>query len=266
MEESTAAPYLLVAKSKSKGTGKERKGPRQLPAAAAIHEHQPGQCWAADEEQLFNTIPEVPTLVSSHVPRNSCARLRQRMCRRQCQERDVARCLESLNWLAGRRDRSLEHEGTKPGATQVLLSQEVQARVRKLVHERCSRTSAIPLPQAAFRELLGSHSVYGPGENGNLANFSTVELVSLPDSLSGCPRLCDVVPESLRHYLENIQSMIKSKAESENTQPQPAAYWDPVLKRNRAKIMELFCTFAGDWSSSASSVGDCEISSRNLRC
>ena len=30
----------------------------------------------------------------------------------------------------------------------------------------------------------------------------TVELVSLPGSLSGCPRLCDVVPESLRHYLE----------------------------------------------------------------
>ena len=39
---------------------------------------------------------------------------------------------------------------------------------------------------------------------------STVELVSLPDSLSGCPRLCDVVPEILRHYLENIQSMIFS--------------------------------------------------------
>ena len=56
--------------------------------------------------------------------------------------------------------------GTKQSATQVLLKQEVQVRVRKLVYERCSRASAIPLPQAAFRELLGSRSVYGPDENG----------------------------------------------------------------------------------------------------
>ena len=164
-----------------------------------------GPEWAAEEQHwvpLFNTIPEVPTLVSSHVSLNSCARLRQRMCRRQCQERDVARCLESLNWLAGR-DRSVEHERTKPGATQVLFKQEVQARVRKLVYERCNRASAIHLPQAAFRELLGFRSVYGPVEK--------VELVSLPDPLSGCPRLCDVVTESLRHDLENIQSMIKKQ-------------------------------------------------------
>ena len=79
-----------------------------------------------------------------------------------------------------------------------------------------------------------------PDENGNLANFSTVELVSLPDSLAGCPRLCDVVLESLRHYLENIQSMIKSEAELENMQLLPAAFWDPVLKRNRAKRLKIF--------------------------
>ena len=99
------------------------------------------------------------------------------------------------------------------------------------------RASAIPLHQAAFRELLGSHSVHGPDENGNLANFSTVELVSLPDSLSGCPHLCDVVPESLRHYLENIQSTRKTMAVLENMQAPPAAYWDQVLKGNRAKRM-----------------------------
>ena len=140
----------------------------------------------------------MPISDSSHVSRNSCARFRQPSCRRQCQERDVVRCLESLNWLAGRRDRSVEHEGTKLGATQSLFKQEVQARVRKLLYQRCNRAFAIPLPQAAGRELLGSRSLYGPDENGNLANFSTVELVSLPDSLSGCPPLCDVVLESLR--------------------------------------------------------------------
>ena len=34
--------------------------------------------------------------------------------------------------------------------------------------------------------------------------------------------------------------MNKSKAGLENMQPLPAAYWDPVLKRNRAKRMQLF--------------------------
>ena len=41
-----------------------------------------GPKWVAEEQHgvpLFNTVLEVPTLVSSHVPRNSCARLRQRM-------------------------------------------------------------------------------------------------------------------------------------------------------------------------------------------
>ena len=83
-----------------------------------------GSKWAAEQQHwvpLFKTFPEVPMWVSSHVFRNSCAGLRQRMCRRQCQERDVERCLESLDWLAGCRDQSFEHKGTNPGATQVLF-------------------------------------------------------------------------------------------------------------------------------------------------
>ena len=74
---------------------------------------------------------------------------------------------------------------------------------------------------------------------------SPVEPVFLPDSLSGCPRLSDVVPESLRHYLENIQSMTKNKAEIENLQPLTAANWDPVLKRIRAKRMKLLARLLG---------------------
>ena len=77
-----------------------------------------GAKWAAEEQHWvphFNTFPVVYVSVG----------------RRQCQERDVVRCFESLTWLAGRRDRSVEHEGTKPGVTQLLFKQEVQARVRK---------------------------------------------------------------------------------------------------------------------------------------
>ena len=98
----------------------------------------------------------------------------------------MVRCSESLNWLAGRRDCFSEHDEWEPGATQFLFKKEAHARVRKLVKERSERAPAIPLPHAAFRELLGSRSVCGPDENGNLANFSTVELVSLPETLVGC--------------------------------------------------------------------------------
>ena len=174
--ESPAAPFLPVAKSKSKRKGKERKGrgSRSMSTnpASAEQPSDPGSGpkRAAEEQHwvpLFNTIPVVSTLVSSHVSLNSCAPLRQRMCRRQCQERDVARCLESLNWLAG--------------------------------HETGYHTSSFQTTprslflQAAFRELLGSHLVYGLYENGNLANFSTVGPVSLPDSLMLCLRACATI-------------------------------------------------------------------------
>ena len=64
--------------------------------------------------------------------------------------------------------------------------------------------------------------------------------LSLPDTLVGCRRLYDFVPESSRHYLEKMQSMIKSKAALENTDLPLAPYWDLVLKRNRAKRLQLF--------------------------
>ena len=85
--------------------------------------------------------------------RNRNPRKRERKERAAAADQPGQCRLESLNWLAGRRDQS-EHEGTRPGATQGLFKQEVHARVRKMVRERCSRASAIPLPQAAFRELL----------------------------------------------------------------------------------------------------------------
>ena len=113
----------------------------------------------------------------------------------------MVRCLESLSWLAGRRDCFSEHAGSEPGASQLLFKQEAHAQVRKLVNERSERAPAIPLPQAAFRELLGSSSVDGSDENCNLANFSTVELVSLPETLVGCHCLYDVVPEKLAPLL-----------------------------------------------------------------
>ena len=142
--------------------------------ASAEQPSDPGSIdpkWAAEEQHwvpLFNTIPEVPTLVSSHVSRNSCARLCQRLCQLSPESCwDLIRCADPMR----------------------------------------------------------------------MAIWQTSPLSS---SCLGCPRLCDVVLESLRNFLEKIQSMSKSKVEIENMQPPPAAYGHPVLKRNRAKRMKLF--------------------------
>ena len=109
-----------------------------------------------------------------------------------------------------------------------------------------------PLPFESCWDLVLSMD---PGENGNLANFSTVEQVSLPDSLVGCPRLYDVVRESSRHHLENMQSMIKNKNELENT---PGAQEEPCEEA------ATLCTFAGNWTPSTSSEGCCETPPRHL--
>ena len=53
--------------------------------------------------------------------------------------------------------------------------------------------------------------------------------------------------------------MIKNKAELENMHPLPAAYWDPVLKRSRAKRIKLF-----EQLLETSPEGVCEAFSRNL--
>ena len=37
-----------------------------------------------------------------------------------------------------------------------------------------------------------------------------------------------------------MQSVIKSKAELGSVEPPPDAYWDSVLKKNRAKRLQLF--------------------------
>ena len=139
-----AAPYLPVAKSKSKGKRerKERAAAAESCCGRSVSTNmasseQPtdpgsaGPKWAGEEQHwvpLFNTIPEVPTLVSSHDSRNSCDRLRQRKCR-----------------------------GNAKNVT--------------------SRAVLNPSSPSCL-SMRGSHSVYGPDENSKLTKFSTVELVS----------------------------------------------------------------------------------------
>ena len=69
---------------------------------------------------------------------------------------------------------------SEPGSTEFLFTQEVHARVRKLVNERCERGSSIVLPQAAFRELSFSMDP--------TRRVSSIEFVSLPETLGLCQK------------------------------------------------------------------------------
>ena len=123
--------------------------------------------------------------------------LRQRLCRRQCQKRDVVRCLESLNFVSWPSWSNAKERNWAP------LSYFSNKRCRREFENWCMNC-AIELPRSLFPKL--------PVESC----WVLVRCMSLPDSLSGCSRLCDVAPESLRHHLENTQSMIKDKAELDN--------------------------------------------------
>ncbi|CAK0847447.1 unnamed protein product, partial [Prorocentrum cordatum] len=101
---------------------------------------------------------------------------------------DVNATLKALNWMAG--DRRKASNG--PPVTSEQAS--VQARVRDRIPSLLSSGVAIPGQRAAFLELLHGRAVYDTGPGGhNLASFSNVASVSLPDSLEGAPMVEDVV-------------------------------------------------------------------------
>ena len=79
----------------------------------------------------------------------------------------------------------------------------MQARVQARVAAQLDSGVAIPSQRAAFRELLRGRAVYDTEPGGhNLASFSSVAQVSLPDSLDGAPTVHEVVGPVASQFLE----------------------------------------------------------------
>ena len=75
-------------------------------------------------------------------------------------------------------------------------------RVRGLVQDRYHHTVA-GNDEAALRELLRGQSPYlAGGSSTRVASFK-FDLVSLPESVSGCPLVSDVAPPEVRSALED---------------------------------------------------------------
>eukprot|EP00435_Cladocopium_sp_Y103_P042465 s504_g11.t1 len=146
---------------------------------------------------------------------------RDRICRavENCNE-----AIAGLNWLAGFPD------GCPDGSACDDLQRQVMARVDGLVNSQ-KPSGVIDKPEAALRSLLRGGTPYDMSTpNENLAPYR-YELVSIPQDITGCPDLQDVLLPHDRHFLEQERElMLKPVVEAEENNSQ--AYWDPALKHN----------------------------------
>ena len=119
----------------------------------------------------------------------------------------------------------------------------------KLVEDRYSEAvdlgQHIPEPRAAFRALLGCRniSIYGMGGDRNNAVFTHVGSVSLPESLQDSPELTSVAPRESHHFLGDMSRMLRPSTEISAPgfgEQLPTPYWDPVLRKSRAKRFALY--------------------------
>ena len=128
-------------------------------------------------------LSPVPTVPSGRGRQASSLR-----CHLRRLNADVNATVKALNWMAG--DRHPPEYG--PPRTQEQAS--VHARVRERISSLLDSDVAIPSRRAAFLELLHGRAVYDAEPGGhNLASFSNVAAVSLPDSLEGAPLVHEVV-------------------------------------------------------------------------
>ena len=95
---------------------------------------------------------------------------------------DVNATVKALNWMAGDRHQA------EYGPPRTPEQASVHARIRGRISSLLTSDVAIPSRRAAFLELLHGRAVYDAEPGGhNLASFSNVASVSLPDSLVGAP-------------------------------------------------------------------------------
>jgi hypothetical protein len=116
------------------------------------------------------------------------------------------------------------------------MQQEAAKRVEGLICDQ--EPSLTPLrPEAALSELLRGRTTYNMGAGQITLAAYQPELLSIPDSLTGCPLITEVVREDARLFLEcPAECMILSETEfleASGKLPDIKPYFDPKLKYNQ---------------------------------
>ena len=160
---------------------------------------------------------------------------RQRLSRRARVAEDVNGVVASVNWLAGADD-------LKTGLDDGFFKGGFLDDAHSLVEARRQDIAANPFSeQEAARALLHSsepgYECLEPGV-GELSPFVQSQ-VSLPEDVSGAPRLRSLLDPVGRNFVEGFESlMINSKEEQgrvDALSEPPTLYHDPVLKQNPLK-------------------------------
>ena len=116
-------------------------------------------------------------------------------CRRaRWEAREVNGAIDSMNWFAGHKTPCFgEPSEVQRGA---------QSRALSAVQGSVGSGIAHPTPAAAFSELLRGRSVYDMSAAGvNVAPYTTLDSLSLPDSLGEFVDLVKALPGEERHYV-----------------------------------------------------------------
>ena len=178
-------------------------------------------------------MPERCKLVSS--------RSRQRFAKLVELCKDMNCSVDALNWMAGFRSPSLFPE---PSIDVGSAESRFRARAAGLLHEHYSSSPAtIPSERAALCELLKGRSVYAQDGAVNLASFTTVANVSLPDCLADAPKLADLLCGTAASQFYDggtVERMLRPENSISASLDDMVAYWDPCLRRNRKKLLSFY--------------------------
>ena len=154
----------------------------------------------------------------------------QRLGRRGAATQLVNDGVASINWMAGSFAASAM-DTKRPSAL---------VRLRRLARRRLDGVApeARPGTEEALRQLLRSApSPYEAADPAHLASYKP-GFVSLPDSIDGSPNIEDILPSDDLPFLEeNQKRMMASAADIPSILPEP--YVDPVLKRNKKKVLHI---------------------------
>ncbi|CAK0858238.1 unnamed protein product [Prorocentrum cordatum] len=158
-------------------------------------------------------LPELP--VAGPI-RSMALRRRERLVFKMGNE-----AVDALNWLAGFRNGPTYFD---PDPMQL----EVLERICELASRRHPGPDALS-ERAAVRRLLRGHTPYdGTGCLTRVAPFRK-GLVSLPETVEGCPPFEDVAPPEVQRFLKgHPERMLRADSPSSTVTP----YFDPALKRS----------------------------------
>ena len=170
------------------------------------------------------------------------SRARQRRNRAQHRTDDVNRACAAVNWLAGIREPPSKPEAAHRGFSDAHLG--LYARISESLagHTACGEEdTAIPEKEAALRDVLRGRGLYEASGDINLATFTKMSAVSLPDSVWDAPMLDSITVGTEAHQPTcegNAERMLKCDSELDACGITP--YWDVVLRTNRKKRLALY--------------------------